>query len=306
MQDLNALPLDQLYSTLVRGDSLSTLLELAKLEDLGDEGDITSNSIIHANQNAIAGVIARDIGVIAGQAVVEDIISTFEASVTYSTAVQDGDKVEVGTELGKLDGNLRDILAIERTLLNLLGRLCGIATLTRSYVQAILGAHAVICETRKTTPGLRTLEKYAVRCGGGTLHRIGLYDAVLIKDNHIAHIGNDKLTVELNEAARNARNNHQLRFVEVEVDSLEQLKQACACEKGLIDMVLLDNMPPEVLVEAVSMRNMSAEDIQLEASGGVTLDNVREIAETGVDRISIGALTHSAVSLDIGLDIETA
>lgn len=167
MQDLNSLPLDHLYITLVKGESLSTLLKLAKNEDLNTTGDITSLSIIPADQVASAGVVTRDIGIVAGQLLADDLISTFGAEVSYSPAIPDGSQVEAGTELGKLEGNLRDILAIERTLLNMLGRLCGIATLTRSYVQAILGTHAVICDTRKTTPGLRTLEKYAVRCGGG-------------------------------------------------------------------------------------------------------------------------------------------
>jgi nicotinate-nucleotide pyrophosphorylase (carboxylating) len=170
-------------------------------------------------------------------------------------------------------------------------------------VQAIEGTRAVICDTRKTTPGLRGLEKYAVRCGGGTTHRLGLFDAMLIKDNHIVGVPIEKLARTLSKAVIAARNAHALRFVEVEVDSLQQFQHVLKLDAGLVDVVLLDNMSVGELRDASLLRSSHRPDLLLEASGGVTLDNVRSIASTGVDRISVGAITHSAPALDIGLDI---
>ncbi len=196
---------------------------------------------------------------------------------------------------------MRDLLAIERVALNLLCHLSGVATLTAQYVAKCKGTKAGIYDTRKTLPGLRGLQKYAVACGGGRTHRIGLYDAVLIKDNHLAGTPISKLAEMLTKSAGQARRlTPGLQFVEVEVDTLDQL---CEVLKAPVDIVLLDNMRPSLLQQAVTMRDATAPKIELEASGGVNLDTVAEISRTGVDRISVGALTHSAPSLDIGLDI---
>lgn len=188
-------------------------------------------------------------------------------------------------------------------MLNLVGRLSGIATLTRLYVDAIAGTTTVICDTRKTTPGMRSLEKYAVRCGGGTLHRLGLHDAVLFKDNHLQHLGPGEFAPTVAAAAKAARDRYDLRFVEVEIDTLEQLHLVLEIERGLIDMVLLDNMSLDQMRDAIICRDRLAPDLLLEASGGIALDHVRAVAEAGVDRISVGALTHSAPSLDVALDL---
>ncbi len=218
--------------------------------------------------------------------------------------------------LGRVQGRVRDILSVERLLLNFVGRLSGIATLTHSYVSAIQGTNARIYDTRKTTPGWRRLEKYAVRCGGGYNHRLGLDRAILIKDNHLAWLA-DQLHCSLEDAAKMAirrarecypgnpalaRQDQIDMIVEIEVDSLSQL-ESVLCENP--DIVLLDNMSPEELREAVSLRNRLAPYVELEASGGITLENVRAVADTGVERISVGALTHAAPWLDIGLDWES-
>jgi nicotinate-nucleotide pyrophosphorylase (carboxylating) len=203
----------------------------------------------------------------------------------------------------ELRGPLAAILPVERTLLNLLGRASGVATMTARFVDAVAGTGTVIVDTRKTTPGLRMIEKYAVRSGGGGLHRIGLYDAVLVKDNHIAGLGEGY--VEAIEAAAMAcREQMRPRFIEVEVDRLEQLDAILALPSGIIDIILLDNMDLAAMREAVEAKNQRRRGLLLEASGGITLDSVRAVAETGVDRIAGGAITHSAVQIDFGLDIE--
>ena len=227
-----------------------------------------------------------------------------DVQVRWDATVEDGDVVTAGQCLAELRGDVRDLLTAERLLLNFIGRLSGIASLTRTYVDAVQGTTARIYDTRKTTPGWRRLEKYAVRCGGGQNHRTGLFDAVLIKDNHLALAG-----VLPGEAVRRARQflkdtlpadlHAESMIVEIEVDTLEQLDDALPASP---DIVLLDNMSLDQLCEAVAKRNTVNPSVQLEASGGVTLKTVRGIAETGVDRISVGALTHSAVSLDVGLD----
>ncbi len=246
---------------------------------------------------------AREAGVAAGLAAAEAILDTFDASVKLELHLADGERLKPGARLGTLTGPLAGILAAERTLLNVLGRLSGVATLTKQYVDAVAGTKAVVCETRKTTPGMRSLEKYAVKCGGGTLHRLGLHDAVLFKDNHLAHVPPEKLGEVLACAIRRAKSEHELRFAEVEVDSMEQLRQVLTIDSGLVDMVLLDNMSMEDMTRAVEMRDKDVPGILLEASGGVTIETVRAIAVTGVDRISVGALTHSVRCLDLGLDI---
>lgn len=302
MLDLNSLPLPRLFAELTADGCLDRLIDAAFDEDLRDFGDVTSESIIDPALVTEALVVARAPGIAAGLACGQRICGEH---VRFESIVRDGERFEAKSTLARLKGPLRHILAIERTLLNVIGRLCGIATLTRRYVDAISGTQAVICETRKTTPGMRNLEKYAVRCGGGTLHRIGLYDAALYKDNHLALIPPEQLAETVRAAAISARKRHDLRFVEVEVDSLAQMKQLLTIEPGVIDIVLLDNMAPPQMKEAVELRNAANTALQLEASGGVNLETVRAIAESGVDRISVGALTHSVTCLDVGLDIRT-
>ena len=265
----------------------------ALAEDLGLAGDITTDSTISPAIKATAVFAVRKPGVIAGLDVAAAAFRQLDAATSFKKLVSDGARVDAGTVLARVSGSARTLLTGERVALNFLGRMSGIATLTQHYVDAIAGTPAHIIDTRKTTPGLRAFEKYAVRAGGGMNHRIGLFDAVLIKDNHIAVAGGIGAAIE---AAR-ARAGHMVK-VEVEVDTLDQLKEAL---KHRIDAVLLDNMTPAQLAEAV---RLVAGRVITEASGGVNLDTVRAVAEAGVDLISVGALTHSAPVLDIGLDIE--
>ncbi|MHC4218811.1 MAG: carboxylating nicotinate-nucleotide diphosphorylase [Planctomycetota bacterium] len=303
MIDLNALPLPQLFDQLTADGSLARLLEAARREDLADVGDITTACMFGGGWDVRASVLAREAGIVCGLAAGPRILEAFDCVATCEPGGADGDPCGEGDVLFRLRGELGPILTAERTLLNILGRLSGVATLTRQYVDRVAGTRAAICDTRKTTPGLRFLEKYAVRCGGGTLHRLGLHDAVLLKDNHLAQLGPTELAPAVRRAVEAARAKHDLRFVQVEVDELEQLEALLQCEAGLIDMVLLDNMPVSRLREAVAMRNAHATGVQLEASGGIGLDNVHVVAETGVDRISIGALTHHAPWLDVSLEV---
>jgi nicotinate-nucleotide pyrophosphorylase (carboxylating) len=300
MIDLNTLPLPQLFAELTADGCLDRLVAAALDEDLRDVGDVTSESIIDPSLGAEGLLVARVAGVAAGLACGTRICAEH---LSFEAQIEDGDHFAAGTPIARVSGSLRHLLAIERTLLNIVGRLSGIATLTRRYVEAIAGTKAVVCDTRKTTPGMRNLEKYAVRCGGGTLHRIGLYDAALYKDNHLALIPPAQLAETVAAAAKHARTRNDLRFVEVEVDSLEQFRELLRIEPGVIDIVLLDNMPPPHMREAVKMRDTRNPALQLEASGGVNLDSVRSIAESGIDRISVGGLTHSVTCLDMGLDV---
>jgi nicotinate-nucleotide pyrophosphorylase (carboxylating) len=263
----------------------------ALAEDLGSAGDITTDAIIPATAQGEASIVARKVGVIAGLDLAEQAFKSLDPEARFTKIVQDGGKVEAGGTMAEVAGSTRALLTGERTALNFLGRLSGIATLTAAYVTAVEGTRAKIVETRKTTPGLRALEKYAVRCGGGMNHRFGLYDAVLIKDNHVAAAGG--LASALKKLR--ARVGHLVR-IEVEVDTLDQLEEAL---RFPIDAVLLDNMDVETLKEAVALVKGR---VVMEASGGVTLENVGEIAKTGVDLISVGALTHSARSLDSSLE----
>lgn len=265
----------------------------ALAEDLGLAGDITTDSTISPGIKATAVFAVRKPGVIAGLDVAATAFRQLDPTTSFHKLIADGARVEAGAILARVSGSARTLLTGERVALNFLGRMSGIATLTQRYVDAIAGTRAHIIDTRKTTPGLRAFEKYAVRAGGGMNHRIGLFDAVLIKDNHIAVAGGIGPAIE---AAR-ARAGHMVK-VEVEVDTLDQLGQALTHR---IDAVLLDNMTPEQLAEAV---RLVAGRVITEASGGVSLETVRAVAETGVDLISVGALTHSAPVLDIGLDIE--
>jgi len=281
---------------------LVRLIETARLEDLGPEGlDATSACFIDEDATGSAKFVNREAGTIAGLSVLKTVCKVYGGRVTYSLHHSDGDQAREGKPLATMTGPMRDLLAIERVALNIMTHLSGIATLTARYVEQCAGTTAKVYDTRKTLPGLRGLQKYAVTCGGGGTHRMGLYDAVLIKDNHLAGAPLDQLAQALTEAAGQARQlTPDLKFVMVEVDTLDQLGQVL---KAPIDIALLDNMPLSTLTQAVTMRNQHAPQIELEASGGATLDTVGHIAQTGVDRISVGALTHSVKSLDIGLDI---
>ncbi|WP_421724488.1 carboxylating nicotinate-nucleotide diphosphorylase [Bauldia sp.] len=261
-------------------------------EDLGRAGDITSDATIPAEARASGTIAARTPGVIAGVPLAAATFRAVDPAVRFVVECGDGAAVGAGDGIARIDGPARTILAAERVALNFLGHLSGIATATRDLVERVAHTGARICDTRKTTPGLRALEKYAVRCGGGANHRFGLDDAVLIKDNHIAVAGGVAAAIE---AAR-AFAGHLVK-VEVEVDTLEQLHAAMAAEP---DAVLLDNMTPDTLRAAVAIIDGRA---IAEASGNVTRETVAAIAETGVDRISSGWITHSAPSLDVGLDV---
>ena len=267
------------------------IIRAALAEDLGRAGDITSQACIPADARLRAQFAARKAGVVSGLDCVRLTLAAMDPAARFQALHADGEAVAAGAVLARVEGGARAILAAERTALNLLGRLCGIATLTAAYVTAIQGTGARITDTRKTTPGLRALEKHAVRCGGGISHRYGLDDAILIKDNHVAACGGVALALERAKAAAG-----HLVKVEVEVDSLEQLDEALPLGP---DVILLDNFSLADLREAV---RRTAGHVRLEASGGVSLETVRAIAETGVDVISVGALTHSAPALDVGLD----
>jgi nicotinate-nucleotide pyrophosphorylase (carboxylating) len=268
------------------------LVHVALLEDFAHGGDITTDAIVPPERRATAQIVSRAQGVIAG---LDAALLAFEllqpGATTANVLVDDAGTVVPGTVVARLEGPARVLLTGERTALNLLNRLSGIATATRKLVDAVAGTHARVVDTRKTTPGLRILEKYAVRCGGGGNHRFGLDDAVLIKDNHLAIAGSIREAV----ARVRERNGHMVK-VEVEVDNLEQLREAL---REPIDAVLLDNMQPATLQEAVRIVNGA---VVTEASGGVRPETIAAIAASGVDLISVGWLTHSAPALDLGLD----
>lgn len=274
-------------------DALSRVIATALDEDLGERGDPTSAGL--GDGQADATLVARSAGTVAGLPAVALTLDAVAARLQTGSAstrllAADGDPVVAGGRLARLRGSARTLLAAERTLLNLVGHLSGVATLTAAFVDAVAGTGATIRDTRKTIPGLRALAKYAVRCGGGANHRLGLYDALLIKDNHLAAGGGLAGAVT---AARAAAPDLPL---EVEVDTLDQLR--IALDLGC-DLVLLDNMPPAALAAAV---RLAAGRARTEASGGITLATARRVAETGVDYLAVGALTHSAPALDVALD----
>jgi nicotinate-nucleotide pyrophosphorylase (carboxylating) len=280
------------------------LAQWALEEDLGGSsrgsGDLTSQALIPAGHTGAAVFVVRPSGVIAGLPAAAIVCRLVDPALSFQTLVADGSVVAPKTRLAVVRGPMRSLLAAERTALNFLQRLSGIATLTARYVALVAGLRCQVLDTRKTTPGWRLLEKYAVRAGGGHNHRMGLYDGILIKDNHLAGLQIADCGLQIEEAVRLGRAKQGKGvFVEVEVDTLEQLDAALAAWP---DVVLLDNMPPEMLREAVRRRDTVAPGVRLEASGGVTFEALRAIAETGVDCVSIGALTHSATALDIGLD----
>lgn len=271
---------------------LDPIVRLALAEDLGRAGDLTTDATIAPDTQLKVVIAARQTGVIAGLDAAAYALKLIDPSVKLTVEKPDGSILTKGDVVARLEGSARSILIAERTMLNFLGRLSAVATMTRTFADKIAHTNATIVCTRKTTPGHRALEKRAVRCGGGTAHRYGLDDAVLIKDNHIAACGSVSTALERAKAYAG-----HLRMIEVEVDSLDQLKEALPHGPHA---VLLDNMSPDTLREAVAI---AGGKVVLEASGGVNLDTVAAIAETGVDFISVGALTHSAPNLDLGMDV---
>lgn len=291
-------------------DDCRQIVRLAVREDLDRFHDWTTVSLVPHDATARAEVAARQPGVIAGLRAAQIAIDEMNVPLEWTTRVEDGAKVIAAQSIATIEGSARCLLTAERILLNLIGRLSGIATLTARYVEETAGTRARIYDTRKTTPGWRRLEKYAVQCGGGRNHRSGLFDGVLIKDNHLAQGagGSDDARFTPAEAVTRARQfMHEMEsegvpagmLIEVEVDTLEQLALVLPAAP---DIVLLDNMTCEQLVTAVAQRDTTAPQVQLEASGGISIETVGSVARTGIDRISVGALTHSAISLDIGLD----
>lgn len=271
--------------------SIERVVRDALAEDVGT-GDLTSEGVLDAAARCEARLLLKEPGVVCGLAAAEAVFRALDRRVEFEAHVADGDRIDgPPAELARLSGSARALLTSERTALNLVGRLSGIATLTRRYVDAVEGTRAVILDTRKTTPGLRTLEKYAVACGGGHNHRFGLDDGILVKDNHL------RLAGGIREAVGRLRAVGAELPIEVEAETLDEVREAL--EAGA-DSILLDNMAPPELARAVALVSGRA---RLEASGGVTLEIVRAVAETGVDFISVGALTHSARSLDVSMEV---
>ncbi len=262
-------------------------------EDLGSAGDLTSESIFGPDHRSSARLVARQAGVLAGVDVARRVFELMDGSTVIEVSAHDGAGVAAGTDVMRLSGSTRSLLMAERTALNLVGRMSGIATTTAEMVELVEGTGVLIADTRKTTPTLRALEKYAVRMGGGSNHRFGLFDAVMIKDNHIAAAGGIGRAV----AMVRARVGHTVK-VEVEVETLDELRELLVVGA---DIVLLDNMTIDELRQAVEM---VGEEMITEASGGITRDTIRAVAETGVDVISVGALTHSAPNFDVALDFD--
>lgn len=273
----------------VAADTVERVVYAALAEDVG-AGDVTTEATVEADAVGIAELVVKEPGVVCGLGAAEAVFRALDPEVRFEALVEEGTPVERMTVVAVAAGPLRAILTGERVALNFLGRLSGIATLTRSYVDAVAGTDVAILDTRKTTPGLRLLEKHAVACGGGRNHRFGLDDAVLVKDNHLAAAGSVRAAVERLRAATDLP-------IEVECDTLAQVSEALATG---VDAILLDNMTLDQLRDAVVL---TAGRARLEASGGVSLDTIRAIAETGVDEISVGALTHSARSLDVSLEL---
>jgi nicotinate-nucleotide pyrophosphorylase (carboxylating) len=273
----------------VATDTVERIVLAALAEDIG-AGDVTTDATVPMDAVGVADLLVKEAGVVCGLLVAETTFRALDSDIRFESLAGDGDVVESPAVVARVSGSERAILTGERVALNFVGRLSGIATLTRRYVDAVEGTGAAVLDTRKTTPGLRELEKYAVACGGGRNHRFGLDDAVLVKDNHLRAAGSVPAAVELVRAATALP-------IEVECDTLDQVAEALALE---VDAILLDNMTLDQLREAVDLTGGRA---RLEASGGVNLDTIRAIAETGVDEISVGALTHSARSLDVSLEL---
>ncbi len=296
----STIPLDRLKARALEG--LQPLLTLALEEDIGP-GDLTTDVLIGSSVTAEGRLLATGEGVVAGLICVTPILHRVDQRLHFRAAIKDGTHVRPGRLLGRIRGPVRPMLTAERTMLNFLQALSGIATLTRRYVEAVKGTETLILDTRKTTPGWRFLEKYAVRMGGGTNHRTGLHDGVLIKDNHLAIRAPDHVGESIAALVTEAKGRIVPDIpIQVELERIEYLEEVLRAEP---DIVLLDNMGPELLRKAVGLRNRLSKDRKpaLEASGGITLANVRAVAETGVDRISVGALTHSAPNLDISFEV---
>lgn len=268
------------------------IIEKALLEDIGP-GDVTSEATIPVGSTATAEILAKQDIVLAGLDVSLEVFHFLDAAIQFTRFAQDGDRIKSGKVIARVSGSTRVLLAGERVALNLLQHMSGIATLTSKYVEQLKGLSAQALDTRKTLPGLRQLEKYAVRMGGGTNHRFGLYDGVLIKDNHIKAGGS--ITKAIESARKNA--NHLLK-IEVETKTLDEVREALAAK---VDIIMLDNMPLDMIREAVKLINGQ---VLVEASGNVTFETIREIGETGVDFISSGSLTHSAPAADISMKIK--
>jgi nicotinate-nucleotide pyrophosphorylase (carboxylating) len=278
------------------------LITAALREDLGETGDITSTALIPADDEGRVRIVSRKPGRLCGEIIGRHVLQRVDADAEWTKHLSDGDALGPGSVVATVSGRVRSLLMAERTILNFMTHLSGVASLTQQYVDAVAGSKAVILDTRKTLPGWRHLQKYAVRCGGGTNHRIGLWDAVLIKDNHLAALAEEGIT-SLDTVVQVARSRVPAGVpLIIEVDTLPQLQVAL---RGVPDVVLLDNMDVARLEQAVAMRDKLTPGVLLEASGGVNLQTVAGIAAAGVDRISIGALTHSAPALDLGFDWST-
>lgn len=273
------------------------IIDLALAEDIGT-GDVTSLATVPADRMATAIMLAKQTGVLSGIEVAEAVFRTVDPSLTFEALATNGDTLADRQHIARVEGNARSILTAERTALNFVQRLSGVATVTADYAEAVAGTNTTIVDTRKTTPGMRLLQKRAVVHGGGSNHRFGLADGVLIKDNHLAAVGGQQRITDAINAAR-AHAPHTLK-VEVEVTSLEELHEALDANA---DIIMLDNMDTATMAEAVAIRDAHANSPLLEASGGITHGRLTEIAAVGIDLISVGALTHSAPSLDISLDI---
>lgn len=310
---------EPIFSKSTQRDCLQ-LIEMAILEDinatdLASGVDCTTAAIVPGSAHATAAFVSRSDGIICGVEVVKLALQHWAPNVELTVNIDDGERVDAGQTIGVMSGLAHDILTMERTCLNFMCRLSGISSLTHQFVDRISETSACVLDTRKTTPGWRRLEKYAVACGGGENHRMGLYDAIMIKDNHLAFFRTQVREEDevIPVAIRNAKSwidahanvlpNGEATVLQLEVDTLEQLRVALKTD---CDIVLLDNMSSEQLREAVEIRNQISPEIMLEASGGVNLDTIVKIAKTGVERISVGAVTHSATNFDIGLDWEMA
>jgi len=283
-------------------EKVSPLIRMAIEEDLG-KGDVTSELLIEDDMVAKANIISREEIIVCGMDITREILKCYDKRLKLKVHINDGESAHVGSKLAVIEGPLRSMLTAERVMLNFLQRLSGIATTTGKYVRAIQGTKAKIYDTRKTMPGWRILEKYAVRCGGGYNHRLGLYDGILIKDNHLAQLGRN-FQPKLRKIINQAKKVKGIKFIAVEVDHVDDQLNYVLEIPG-IDIVLLDNMGQWQLKHAVDMRNKMCgknEKPLLEASGNITLDSVSAIAQCGIDRIAVGAITHSARAVDIGLD----
>ena len=293
-------------------DQLKDLIRMARQEDLGPAGDdVTSRLLIPENAVSVGTLYQKEIGVACGLPIVEMICRTYDERLRvelipgfHMEIIEGRYSDQRQTPLLRIRGPVRSLLSAERVVLNFLQRMSGVATLTQRFVKRVAGTSAKIYDTRKTIPGFRALDKYAVRAGGAENHRIGLFDGLLVKDNHLAAVPTRELSTYLQRIVAQSRAESQARLVEVEVDTLEQLREVLKVDG--VDVILLDNMDCPRMEMAVELRDKSGRKgrIALEASGGVTLETVRTIALTGVDRISVGALTHSATALDISLDVE--